>query len=272
VSWTPVTDAHGYILKYKAKGGSFSIPAVLCPSGNAQCSFKITLTGLSPNGNYVVAIAAIDAFGNTGPFVEKSFMPTFVGVGGDSSGAPLPGARPAIAGRTRSSSGTSTGSVDSIVKPTPTQTPQPVAIAPPGKQDAGEVKSAANNAARNWTPWVVLAVLVGIAVLSTSGYYYWFGDAEAAGYGAAGGAAATRAPTRKPAPVTPVKKAAIVPPPVRKPEVKKVEKPAPRKVEKPPRAEKPTPPPAVRPPRRGTPPTPPPPPPRAPRGDDDRRW
>jgi hypothetical protein len=160
VSWTGVTGATSYRVKLRTAAGNYGSYTVVCATGNSGCSFQSLLVGMQPSTSYVVAVAAIDRFGTEGTYMERSFStiasPLVV--------APKP---PAITTVSYVGGGTSTDSVskaETAITPTPSPTP-----------DAGDVKSASTDAARNWTPWIILLILIGIAILATAGYFYWFG-------------------------------------------------------------------------------------------------
>lgn len=178
--WEVVPGAVNYRLKYKAIGGQYSAVMDLCSLPVSQCGLERTLINLTPNTEYTLALAAVDQFGNQSNFTELSLRTLAAGVGGVSSTSPLPkpGSQP-TSSPTSTTSGTgstgttggspNTGGTDQVIRdvetsPTPAPTPTP----------EGKVKSA-EDTARNWTPWIILAVLVGLAVLATAGYFYWFG-------------------------------------------------------------------------------------------------
>ncbi|MEI6477590.1 MAG: lamin tail domain-containing protein [bacterium] len=169
VSWTPISGAAAYRIKYKPEGGSFSSPMTVC-AGVATCQ-STTINGLSPLTSYVVAVAAVDAAGNESNYTEKTFVtgpPANVGGGS----GPLPGLTVAT-----KSSGTSVKTPVTVVTPSPAPTVSPT--------EQGEVKSENTTSSTNWTPWIILAILIALAVLATAGYFYWFGgedeDADEAG-------------------------------------------------------------------------------------------
>jgi hypothetical protein len=56
--------------------------------------------------------------------------------------------------------------------PTPTSTASPTPSASP---EAGQVAGAATTNSHNYTPWIILAILIALAILATAGYFYWFG-------------------------------------------------------------------------------------------------
>jgi hypothetical protein len=158
VSWSPISGAVSYRLKYKGVGGAYGAPISLCTAGT--CSFLTTIINLNADSQYTVAIAAVDSNGNESAYVESTFRtlaPTPVVT------APPVVTVPAVATPTRKT--------DKVTKSAPTPTPS----ATPNPDDKGDVKAVATDTTRNWTPWIILGVLVGIAVLATAGYFYWFG-------------------------------------------------------------------------------------------------
>jgi hypothetical protein len=164
VSWTKVPAAVKYRVKYKMVGGTYGSVTNVCTAGNATCAFSTTIHGLFADADYVVAIAAVDAYGNESTYEEASFHTVM---------APVPAAvvvvaTPVVAPVVKTSTAKKTDVVTKVeATPTPTPTPSPT-------PEKGEVKSV-DITAKNWTPWIVLAVLAAIAVLATVGYFYWFG-------------------------------------------------------------------------------------------------
>lgn len=155
-SWNGIVGAASYHVKYKLVGGTYGSVMSVCPNGNSNCPFKFTFTGLQPHTAYTVAVAVVDRFGNESAYVENSFT--------------TKEAAKAVVTTTTVAGGSS--ATDNIQKSTATPTPAPTASATPEK---GDVKSAATDTARNWTPWIILLILIGIAILATAGYFYWFG-------------------------------------------------------------------------------------------------
>jgi hypothetical protein len=195
VTWKPVNGAVKYRLKYKTVGGAFSHPVELCTT--IPCSYRTTIANLKPGTSYVIAIAAVDASGNESGYTESTVSTKAAGIGGvneEETRQPI-----AASGSTQSNSGSSRGTDSVAVNPTPTATPAPTAT----PDENGEVKSEDTADTRNWTPWIILGVLVLLALLATVGYFYWFGaDENDGGPNSSGGSAtdATKETSTKEAP------------------------------------------------------------------------
>lgn len=154
-TWSASNTAVKYRVKYRSVHGEFSTPVDVCLEGNGTCALTGTIRNLYADTEYVIAVAAIDTYGN----VSEYSM-----VGSRTTQAPL--VQLAVAKVDRVTTRTITTTPATTATPAPTATPD----------DKGDVQSESTTAAaRNWTPWIVLAVLVGIAVLATAGYFYWFG-------------------------------------------------------------------------------------------------
>lgn len=165
LKWNAVPGATKYRIKYKQASGSYGATMDLCLTGNAACSFATTIKDLFADTDYVIALAAVDQYGNTSNFEEVSFRTKQVAVS-----AP---ATPAIGGGTGTLVVARKTDRISRTAPTPTPTATATPVPSPTPSEEGDVQSAATS--RNWTPWIVLGVLVAIAVLATAGYFYWFG-------------------------------------------------------------------------------------------------
>lgn len=174
VSWTPVPGAVGYHVKYRSVGGEFGTVENLCFNA-ATCSYKYLIDGLKGGVQYVVALSAVDMYGNESMFTETTFTTpavavstaSYTGIGGE-------GATASVA-TTTSTAPNATGRVTRTTTTTPTPTPT-ITGTPTPTPEKGEVKSAQDDkSSRNWTPWIILAILVGLAILATTGYFYWFG-------------------------------------------------------------------------------------------------
>ena len=156
------------------------------------CSLDKNLNGLQPGTDYVLAVAAVNAQGQMSNYTETAFQTAAQPAVRVSTVAAVQPAAPALP---------APAPVASIV-PTPVAAPHaaatatPRATASPGAaaiasaspsasaSESGAVKSA-TTAKRNWTPWIVLGVLIGLAVLATAGYFYWFGGEAGAAVDAA---------------------------------------------------------------------------------------
>ena len=160
ITWEMVPTAVGYRLKYMPVGGSFSNPINVCFTDT--CSLDSTIIGLNPNTDYIIAIAAVDANGNESTYTQFTFKTIALAV------------------------------VENVVNveetSIPTTTPSRVVVddseateviatpTPEPADEEGDVKSTnETNNDRNWTPWIILGILIGLAILATSGYFYWFG-------------------------------------------------------------------------------------------------
>lgn len=160
VSWMAVPAASKYRIKYKQAGGMYGSVTEVCLTGNANCPLSTTIHGLFSDTDYVIAIAAVDKYGNESPYEEAVFHTQATPVVIEPVAAPVVEA-PVVTH--------ATDKVAVVTTPAPTPTPSPT------PSDTGEVKSADTVASKNWTPWIVLGALVAIAVLATAGYFYWFG-------------------------------------------------------------------------------------------------
>lgn len=191
VRWEPVSGAVNYRLKYKNAGGNYSNPIDLCLGPVSTCGLERTIINLGADTEYVIAIAAVDQAGNESIYSEQSFRtlvppPPVVTPTVDAPPAATTTAAPseekvstqlAEAVTTQAvTEDTSVRSLPTPPTPEPTKTAEPEAL-PQAEQvsESGEVKSAEESDSRNWTPWIILAVLIGLAVLATTGYFYWFG-------------------------------------------------------------------------------------------------
>lgn len=182
LAWNPVDGAVNYRIKYRTANGTYSAAMSVCNSGVSSCPSEVTLINLQAGTAYVLAVAAVDAYGNEAPYTEFAFqtqqpvpaMTTVI----PASATPDTEATPAVTRRVQSDP-----TPDTVVDPAPTTTPTP-------ENEEGEVKSTTEEVSQNWTPWIVLATLLGIAALATLGYFYWFG-------GAAGEAALASAQSAK---------------------------------------------------------------------------
>lgn len=155
--WNQVPGAVNYRIKYRLADGTFTSPITVCGMNGSDCVPAVTLSGLNAATHYVLAVAAVDAYGNQTPYVELSFATLTPPIEIEEVSAPI--------------------------KVTRTQ-PSPVAreIEESGEQlEEGEVKSTVDEVAENnWTPWIVLAILLAVAILASLGYFYWFGGAAGA--------------------------------------------------------------------------------------------
>ncbi len=194
VKWTAVPNAVSYLVKYKTDGGVFSQAMAQCV-GTTTCAYQVTIKGLNPSTKYFFDIAAVDVYGNISTYNELAFttlqpVPTVV-----TAAAPEAPLTPAPVVKR---------AVDKV-----TTTPAPVAVAPTptptATPDTGDVKSSStdSNTGRNWTPWIILGVLLGVAILAAAGYFYWFGGEAGEAALASSAAAKDRAETA--APITPEK-------------------------------------------------------------------
>jgi hypothetical protein len=209
---TPVAGATGYMVKYEMAGGQYSNPVMVCANGDTlTCSFEKDITGLQPGMKYTVAVAAVDQNGQESNYSTSSFQTLSVAMPVTQPASATPSAPTAAASTSPTSVATPTGKVAPVATPAPSAaaapvttpapkaaaTPTPTAMASPSASptamasasatETGSVKAASTTAARDWTPWIVLGILIGLAILATAGYFYWFG-------GEAGDGVATVAP------------------------------------------------------------------------------
>jgi hypothetical protein len=178
IAWNNVPNAVNYKLKYKQSNGTYSSPILVCPSGSSTCSPEATLINLSSGTAYTVAVAAVDKYGNETSYTERSFQttqPKPVVTGSTGSTATTASATLPAPAHSQPSTRKSTAVAQATATPTPSATATPTT-----EPEKGEVKSTTDEATRNWTPWIVLGVLLGIAALATLGYFYWFGGTSGA--------------------------------------------------------------------------------------------
>lgn len=182
IGWQAVPGAVTYLFKYRTGTGSYSALLDVC-AGVSVCPTQRTLINLQASTTYTVAMAAVDRFGNVSNYTEQSFTTlAMAAVGGSSSGVitPIPTPTPTpVATSTPAPTPvpvakkavTQTTVIPApVVTPTPTPTPTPT--------EAGQVQSAKTATTHNYTPWIILAILVALAILATAGYFYWFGGEE----------------------------------------------------------------------------------------------
>jgi hypothetical protein len=179
---SPVAGAANYRLKYRVVGGSYSAPIDLCLN-NAACTLQRPVINLNPGSKYTFAVAAVDQYGNESPYTEYAFstqaLPIVAPVTvATVSSAPTTAAAPAVVSPADQSANLPapvfTPSNDSSTTATPAPTTDTTATPSP-TPEAGEVKSADDTSSHNYTPWIILAVLLGLAILATAAYFYWFG-------------------------------------------------------------------------------------------------
>lgn len=151
LAWNDSAGAVNYLVKYRLSDGTFADILPVCAQDSLECMPQTNLHGLRSGSAYVFAVAAVDAAGNVSAYSEIMFV----------TAQPPALEIPATAGR---------GSGFTRVQPSPSATPEPSV-----EEEQGDVMSTAEEAGRNWTPWIVLAILVGIAILASLGYFYWFG-------------------------------------------------------------------------------------------------
>ena len=173
----PMTGVVQYLVKYRIAGGQYGSPVTVCAVASSDCSLSKHLMDLQPGTNYDVAIAAVNAQGQMSNYTESSFqtaaMPT---VQVRTVSAPV--APPVVAPKTTTlptpayaPPAAAVTTPQAAASPTPTA--MDMASPSPSATESGAVKSATT--VRNWTPWIVLGVLIGLAILATAGYFYWFG-------------------------------------------------------------------------------------------------
>jgi len=174
VSWNAVTGAADYVVKFKSATGNYTSPVMVCGS-TTPCVLQRAIIGLSSGTSYTVAVAAVDQYGNQSNYSTASFQTTGPVVvtpptittttATDTTATPTPTTTPAVKHTpTPSATVTPTPTATATVSPTPSASPT----------ENGEVKSS-ETSSRNWTPWIILGILIGLAILATAGYFYWFG-------------------------------------------------------------------------------------------------
>jgi hypothetical protein len=162
LSWQTVPGAVGYELFVRTADGAYTTARVLCSVG-VPCQTSATLLGLTADRGYVAGLVAIDAAGNRTVMRELAFRT----------------ATPVIAPVTTDvevlqTAVTTTGTSTRVI-PSPTPAPTVVASEPTPEPEEGEVQSATTEAAANWAPWIILAIILVIALAAALGYFYWFG-------------------------------------------------------------------------------------------------
>ena len=192
----PISGAMGYLLKYRTVDGQFSAPMMVCADTNTSCDLRKSIVGLTPGTAYVFAVAAVDGQGQASNYTQAAFqtlqmLPPNIG-GPTEPLTPLPTPQPvqqATAALTplpvpavvaQAPAAQAAPVLVPYVAPQAAPTPKAVITTPaPASEatpspEAGAVESATIQA-RNWTPWIVLGILIGLAFLATAGYFYWFG-------------------------------------------------------------------------------------------------
>ncbi|CAN5120634.1 hypothetical protein BH11PAT4_BH11PAT4_0300 [soil metagenome] len=166
-TWNVVPGAVNYMVKYRAADGTYGSAMKLCATAAPTCTPELTLINLTGSTNYVVAVAAVDMYGNSSSYVEHNFKTLAPPV--------VTAPTPAVTVTTVAAP-VSTGKTAATTKVLPSPTPSPTPTPEPTKTpEAGEVKSSTDEVGTNWTPWIILGVLAAIAALATLGYFYWFG-------------------------------------------------------------------------------------------------
>ena len=180
VNWQPVTGAVTYHFKYKTGTGAYSAPIDVC-AGVTTCPTSRTLISLTAGTTYTVAMVPVDRFGTEATsYTEVSFVTTAIAaVGGSSTIEALPTTTPAPAATATPAPVVKQVATTKNVPVAVTTTPVPEATATPAPSptDEGQVQSA-ETTTHNYTPWIILAILVALAILATAGYFYWFGGEE----------------------------------------------------------------------------------------------
>jgi hypothetical protein len=137
---------------------------------------SVTITGLTPGTVYY--FRTVSEGSPVGVSPEMSFT---------TSATPVATVTPAIVEATSTSgtgtsSGSGSGSSSSVAQTTPATTT-------PAATDQGQVKAAETTApvsddSFNWTPWIILIIIIALAGAATGGYFYWTRGEEMAGAGA----------------------------------------------------------------------------------------
>lgn len=168
LTWNAVPGAVSYKVKYRTANGSYGQTTVVCNS-SAPCLTETTIINLVAGTNYVVAVSALDKFWNETGYSELSFT----------TSQPVPVVvQPEVVEPVVAPAPVTTTPVKSEVKTLPAPTEEVSSTPSPSPSpEVGEVKSVATSDERNWTPWIVLGVILGLAILIVLGYLYWFGGA-----------------------------------------------------------------------------------------------
>lgn len=187
ISWEMVNGADGYRIRYRKTGEqTFSDFIQVEESLN-----NLSVVGLAANTNYEFSVTTKDLHGNEGPIVFIS-TPTPVttapsGVGGEqgASSTPTPSTdttttQPPQTTTTKPPTDQQAEATAQTQEPKPpTEETKSTEETAQTKEETGEVKSeATEKTSRNWTPWIVLAILIILAGAATGGYFYWFGGPE----------------------------------------------------------------------------------------------
>lgn len=175
--WTQVLGARAFRIRHRELGQTVWSDYIELQSQLDNA----TIDNLDPTKAYQFAIATVDYFGNESSMVTLS----------------------STVGKTAVTAASTSGqSVETSEETSQTTTPEEQKATPKTEEkqqpptgqkeevkpnnttnETGEVKGEESNeeqaeTSRNWTPWIVLAILIILAGAATGGYFYWFGGPE----------------------------------------------------------------------------------------------
>jgi hypothetical protein len=174
VTWTPLAGSVNYTVRYKENGSSAAPVSVVLCAGGSSCPARASLINLKADTAYMVSVAAIDTFGNVTVYTDATLRTAVVPAATVVPVVPASPEQPVTETSTTPVASTRYFPAPAAaVTPASTPTPSPT-VSPTPAVETGEV-AAATTEARNWTPWIILAVLALLAVIAAVGYFYWFG-------------------------------------------------------------------------------------------------
>lgn len=169
ISWTKVDGAVSYIVysNPESNGIISSTNKGVDPKKVGDVS-SYTLN-VSEYGKYYVTVTAVDSFGNESPFLSEFTGQKLISVLAPVTVEPSVETVPVTVAPSKAQA--AVGS---------TNTTTPVAVATDNNgQIKGDDNSATPDASKiNWTPWIVLFVLIILSGAATGGYFYWFSGEE----------------------------------------------------------------------------------------------
>lgn len=180
ISWSPITNAVSYIVYSSPKAAGFVSDYNKGVSTNVGNVTGYVLN-VSDYGEYYVTVTSLDQYGN-----ESSFLNEFTGQKLVTVSAPPTVPTPPVVEQEQADVDDS-ASMSSATPPVGISAPianaeenvnenEDVNVVPEeedGKIKGDETETKEENKV-NWTPWIVLFVLILLAGAATGGYFYWF--------------------------------------------------------------------------------------------------
>lgn len=162
-TWNKVDGAMGYYVYIKSK---INGPIVVTDAKASVGADTLTYTNnVSEYGNYYLAIVAFDSFGNVST-IPAADSQAIVAVK-----APITVATAQEAPTVVTTEPSTASSTAQVVTPVVTNSNT-------NADDQGQIKgdetTNEETEKTNWTPWIVLFVLIILAGAATGGYFYWF--------------------------------------------------------------------------------------------------